>query len=317
MKRILALLLLAMVVAMPAERAAAQVAAPLVLRPTVTVEARLIHLGDLFEGELEAGNTPVAKAPAPGESLTLDARWLAAAARAFKLSWQPVSRFEQVVVTRASLRIGAETVKNAVTVAIADSGSIEDIAAVEFQFDPLPLELVVPTDIDATPGVRDLVLDERSGRFSAMVVVPAQGPAAAQAVVTGRLLELIEVPVLAARHLPGQVIKFEDLQWASMRADRLANTVLLDPTQIVGKTPRRPLRAGQPLRTNDLETALTIRKGSLVTMILQSPQMVLTVLGRAMEDGAEGQVIQVANTKSDRIVHAVIQDANTVAVILQ
>jgi flagella basal body P-ring formation protein FlgA len=52
-------------------------------------------------------------------------------------------------------------------------------------------------------------------------------------------------------------------------------------------------------------------------MILQSPQMVLTVLGRAMEDGAEGQVIQVANTKSDRIVHATVQDANTVAVILQ
>jgi flagella basal body P-ring formation protein FlgA len=52
-------------------------------------------------------------------------------------------------------------------------------------------------------------------------------------------------------------------------------------------------------------------------MILQSPRMVLTASGRALEDGAEGQLIAVANTKSDRIVQGVVQDANTVTVILQ
>jgi flagella basal body P-ring formation protein FlgA len=148
-------------------------------------------------------------------------------------------------------------------------------------------------------------------------VVPASGPAAAQTAVSGRLLDLVEVPVLAGRILPGQVIKAQDIAWAAMRADRLAGTALLDPSQIVGKTPRRPLRAGEPLRGNDLEAALTIRKGSLVTMILQSPKMVLTASGRALEDGAEGQLIAVANTKSDRIVQGVVQDANTVTVILQ
>lgn len=317
MTRFLALLLAVLALATTGLGAAAQVAAPLALRQTVTVDDRLIRLGDIFEGELDAAQTPIAKAPAPGESLVLDARWLATAARAFKLSWQPASRFEQVVVTRASLRVGADAVKNAVTMAIADAGGIADFSLVEFQFDPLAMDMVVPTDIDATPGVRDLVFDERSGRFSATVVVPAQGTAVAQTAVSGRLLDLVEVPVLAGRILPGHVIKAADVTWAAVRADRLAGTTLLDPSQIIGKTPRRPLRAGEPLHTNDLETALTIRKGSLVTMILQSPQMVLTASARALEDGAEGQVIKVANLKSDRIVQAVVMDASTVTVVLQ
>ena len=318
MIRTFGLLFLAVTMAAVAiQAAAAQPSVPVALRNTVTVEDRLIRLGDIFQGVVDDAETPVAKAPEAGDSLVLDARWLAAAARAFKLSWQTATRFEQVVVTRASRRFLAEEVKDAVSVAIADTGAIEDIAAVEFQFDPLPMELTVPTDVQASLGVRDLVVDERSGRFSAMVVAPADGPVSAQAAVSGRLLELIEVPVLTARLLPGEVIKAEDLEWARTRLDRIASSAMLDPSQIIGKTPRRPLRAGEPIKANDLETALTIRKGSLVTMILQSPQMVLTVTGRALEDGAEGQLIQVANTKSERIVHAVVQDANTVTVALQ
>jgi flagella basal body P-ring formation protein FlgA len=318
MIRTFGLLFLAIAMAFMAIRvAAAQPSVPVELRAEVTVDERLIRLGDIFQGVVESADTPVAKAPEAGESLVLDARWLAAAARAFKLSWQPATRFEQVVVTRASRRFGAEAVKDAVSVAIADAGAVDDIAAVEFQFDPLPMELVVPTDVEASLGVRDLLVDERSGRFSATVVAPAEGPVSAQTSVSGRLLELIEVPVLTARVLPGEVIQAEDVEWARSRLDRVSGSVVLDPSQIVGKTPRRPLRAGEPIRNNDLETALTIRKGSLVTMVLQSPQMVLTVSGRALEDGAEGQLIQVANAKSDRIVHAVVQDANTVTVTLQ
>lgn len=318
MMRIFAILMLGVTMAAVAiSAAAAQPAAPVELRASVTVQDRLIRLGDIFQGVVENADTPIAKAPDAGESLVLDARWLATAARAFKLSWQPASRFEQVVVTRASRRFGADEVKNAVSAAIADAGAIEDIGAVEFQFDALPMEMVVPTDVDASLAVRDLLIDERSGRFSATVVAPAHGPAAAQTTVSGRLHEVTEVPVLATRLLPGQIIKASDIQWTRVRLDRLSGTVLVDPAQIVGKTPRRPLRAGDPIRSNDLETALTIRKGSLVTMVLQSPQMVLTVMGRALEDGAEGQVIEVANTKSERIVHAVVRDANTVTVSLQ
>ncbi len=43
--------------------------------------------------------------------------------------------------------------------------------------------------------------------------------------------------------------------------------------------------------------------------------MTLTVLGRALEDGAQGQPIQVMNTKSNRVVQGIVQDAGTVTVL--
>jgi flagella basal body P-ring formation protein FlgA len=315
--RMLALVLAGVMIALSLVPAAmaADASTPIVLRSEVTVDGAVVRLGDLFEGPIESSFTPVAKAPAPGQTITLDGRWLSAAARAFKLAWKPGSRFDQVVVTRASRRIGAEEVKNAVAAALADASSIDDISSVEFQFDAMPLELEVGTDVEATLATQDLVLDERTGRFSATVVAPARGAAAAKTLVTGQLIELTDVPVLTVRRLPGEVIMAEDLQWAPVRTDRVDANAVLDIAQIVGKTPRRPLRAGEPLRANDLDRALTIRKGSLVTITLQSPQMTLSVLGRALEDGAQGQPIQVVNTKSNRIVQGTVQDAGTVVVV--
>ncbi|MBX6322125.1 MAG: flagellar basal body P-ring formation protein FlgA [Rhodospirillaceae bacterium] len=295
--------------------AAAADAAGVVLRSAVTVNADVIRLGDLFEGKVESAYVPVARAPAPGRSIVLDARWLAMAARAFKLDWRPSSRFDQAVVTRASKQIGAEAVKNAVIAALADDGWIEDISAVDFEFDPTPMELEVGTDMDATLGVEDLVFDERTGRFAAKVVVPAHGPAAASVRVSGQRLRLTDVPVLAVRRVPGDVIQAGDVKWEPVRSDRLGADVVLDPALIVGRTPRRPLRPDEPLRASDLDRVLTIRKGTLVTIRLQSPQMSLTVLGRALEDGAQGQPIRVMNTKSNRVVQGIVQDAGTVSVL--
>ena len=43
--------------------------------------------------------------------------------------------------------------------------------------------------------------------------------------------------------------------------------------------------------------------------------MVLTVQGRALEDGAAGQVVRVMNTKSNTVVNGVVVKAATVRVV--
>src|SRR3546814_11671597 len=72
--------------------------APALLRNAVTIDGGLIRVGDLFDGALPNGDVAVARAPAPGESVVLDARWLSAVARAYGLAWRPASRFDQTVV---------------------------------------------------------------------------------------------------------------------------------------------------------------------------------------------------------------------------
>jgi flagella basal body P-ring formation protein FlgA len=57
-----------------------------------------------------------------------------------------------------------------------------------------------------------------------------------------------------------------------------------------------------------------VAKGSTVTMTLEKPRMSLSVRGRALQDGARGDVVRVMNTNSNRIVEAVVVEPGLVVV---
>src|SRR3954466_13460847 len=97
-----ALLLLALVLsawlafAMPA--GAQEAAAPdavaniqngLTLKESVTVSDDVVRLGDLFHEPLSMGDSPVAQAPVPGQTIVLDNRFLRSLTRAYQLDWTP------------------------------------------------------------------------------------------------------------------------------------------------------------------------------------------------------------------------------------
>lgn len=296
--------------------AAETAAAPALLRSTVTVEAAVIRLGDLFDGGapesgLANADVAVARAPAPGESVVLDARWLSAVARAYDVAWRPASRFDQAVVTRASQLIGAETIRATLAADMVARGVDGEF---DIQFDGSAPALKLPVDVDPTLTVQQLNLDSQSGRFQAVLVAATDGQASARTVVSGRVFALTEVPVPTRRLLPGEVITEADLEWVQVHADRISGATVVDPSQIVGHSPRRPIRAGEPVRANDLLIAMTMKRGTVVTMVLETPQMLITTQGRAMEDGAEGDLVDVMNIASNRVVKATIVDPTTVSV---
>ena len=147
----------------------------------------------------------------------------------------------------------------------------------------------------------------------AHVTGPAQGEPLARISVTGRALKMTDVPVLRRDLRPGAVIRSSDIDWISLPARRLGRATILDQQSLVGMSPRRPLRAHQVIKASDIETPVVVPKNGLVTIRLQTDRMVLTVQGRAMEDGAQGDVIRVMNTKSNSIINAVVLDpANVV-----
>lgn len=309
---ILLLLLLGLAVLPAAQPAAADAAAtPALLRASVTVTDAVIRVADLFDGAQEHAEVAVARAPAPGESVVLDARWLSAVARAYGLSWRPTSQFDQAVVTRASQLVGTEAVRDALTAGLIARGVQGEF---DLQFDGMAPVLKLPVDVAPSLAVQQLNLDSQSGRFSAVVVAPADGPVAARAVLAGRVFALAEVPVPVRRLLPGEIVADADIEWVQVHADRISTAIVLDPAQIVGHTPRRPIRAGEPVRANDLVVATMIKKGAVVTVVLETPQMLITTQGRAMEDGAEGDLVRVMNTSSNRIIQAVVVDPTTVSV---
>lgn len=315
MSRIAAFLLIclglsALPPALPAA-VAQEAAMPALLRGAVTVDDDVIRLGDLFDGAMASPEIAVARAPAPGESVVLDARWLAAVARAHNVAWRPTSRFDQSVVSRSSQLVGTEAIRAVLVGELAARGATGDL---DIQFDGQAPTLKLPVDVAPDIAVQQLNFDAQSGRFSATIVAAGNGIVAVRAALTGRAFTLTEVPVPVRRLLPGEIIRDGDIEWVQVHADRVTAAIAVDPSQILGRAPRRPIRAGEPIRANDLQIATMLKRGTMVTMVLETPQVLITTQGRAMEDGAEGQLVNVMNTSSNRVVKATVVDATTVAV---
>ncbi len=284
---------------------------PVALREQFMVNAKIIRLGDLFSGTDEKAEIAVAYAPEPGKRAVFDARWLFKVARRNKLDWRPLSIRERAVVTRESQIIGREEIEDTLLAALIDQGLGEDM---KVEISNRLLRLYVPGNTVATVAVDDIIYDPRRKRFTAVLSAPADSPDAKQYRLTGRVLKMVETPVLARRVLSGEIIKPRDVQYVSFRASRLQNNIVLNAEDLFGMTPKRSLRAGIPIKTSEIHRPILVPKGSLVTIILVKKTMILTAQGRAQEAGSDGDTIRVTNVQSNTVVEATVIGANRVTV---
>jgi flagella basal body P-ring formation protein FlgA len=124
----------------------------------------------------------------------------------------------------------------------------------------------------------------------------------------------VELPVLLRYVPPGDTIAADDIGTRTIPVMRLVQAVAAEAEDLLGKTPRRAVRPGQPVRLADIREPLVIRKGELVTIIVETGTMRLTAQGRANDDGAQGQAIRVANTRSGKTLDAVVAGPGTVKI---
>ena len=284
----------------------------LTLKENVMVNDDVVRLGDLFEQPISMGDAPVAQAPLPGQTIVLDNRFLKSLIRGYSLDWEPSSKYQRVLVARQAQKIDPEQVKQEVKDALRDYLGTDK--EVELSFDVGDINLVLPTNVQATFAVQDIRFDPASQRFAVQLVVPASGPTLINRTVAGSVYETVQLPVLARSVAPGEVIQLADLDWMAIRIDRVAGNAVTDPKQLVGMTARRPLRANQMMRMSDIAMAAAIHRGSMVTLLVQTENMTLTAQGRALEDAAIGQPIRVINTMSNKPLTGVVKDGTTVSI---
>ena len=301
MKALKLAIMLAFLAATPA--AGVEPAGPVALNGRVLVNSDLVLLGDIFSGAGDKAEIPVAYAPAPGKRAIFDARWLSRVARAHGLKWRPAGIRDQTIVKRESFVIGREEIEDAILAALIDRGAEPGL---NVELSNRMLRLHVAGDATATIAVEDAVYEPRTKRFTATIVAPADDPSAKRIRVTGRLNKVSDVPVLARRVMSGEIIGEGDIKWIKVRSARLQRDIILDAGDLVGKSPKRGLRAGRPVRASEVRRPLLVSKSSLVTIVLQAPSMVLTSRGRALEQGSNGDIIRVVNTHSNTVIEAQI-----------
>jgi len=86
-----------------------------------------------------------------------------------------------------------------------------------------------------------------------------------------------------------------------------------DPKQMQA---RRQLRAGQALKGADVSKPDLVQRDQGVTLIYDTVGVHLTVLGKALESGTEGDVVNVMNLQSKRTISGVVVGRARVAIVV-
>lgn len=102
-----------------------------------------------------------------------------------------------------------------------------------------------------------------------------------------------KLPVATGRLEEKTQLKAESLtyQWVSL--GRNSRQYIIKKKQLVGKTLRRTLLSGQPVRESDVSRKIIINAGDQVSVIIKRNGVQVQVAAEAREDGARGDRIKV------------------------
>ena len=130
---------------------------------------------------------------------------------------------------------------------------------------------------------------------------------------TGVAIEMVAAAVLTRNVERAEVLKASDVVIERRPKAEIGGDAATR-SGAVGMQMRRPLRAGQPLRVVDLVKPDLVQRDSNVTLIYQTAGIYLTIRGKALDNGAEGDMVNVLNLQSNRTIAGVVIGQNQVKV---
>lgn len=295
------LLLVVLLALPPGSRAAT-------LRGGTALSDLAVRLSDLWDGVEQ--DRAIGPGPEPGGRIIVEAPQLAAIARQFNVDWRPSSTADRIVLERPGRPFPREEALAALRMALSTAGVAAD-ADVDM---PGYVAPVVPVEVTGRAEVGQLDYNATEGRFTAVLSVTAPGMTPAHARLSGRVVEMVELPVAAHRMMPGDVVGTGDIQMGRLRANAIRGEVAQLPAQAVGMALRHPVGPGAPLLLADLGRPFMVQKGEAVQMQLEAPGISLSAQGIAMESGASGEHVRVLNAQSRAMVDAEVSGTGRVRV---
>jgi len=286
---------------------------PVTLRGETEVRRMTVKLSDVFDGVPKDIDRDIAQAPAPGKQVTYDVNVLTRVAQKYRLGWEPQSTMDHTVITTASTKITADVIRAAVIKRIKEDNPLPKGGEIDVSFDNHALQVDLPADRGADFTLNNFDYDTTSKHFHTdLVADSASGPFSVP--VTGRASFKRSVPVLAHRLEGGTTIGASDIDHAVVAEDRINVTVVTEDGQLIGHELRRDTDGGDILHMNDVVPPRLVTRGSLVTMKIETPAMLVTAQGKAMQDGGKGDVVRVLNTQSNRMLEGTVSGAGTVTI---
>jgi flagella basal body P-ring formation protein FlgA len=285
------------------------------LKRAVTVASDVVRIGDLIDNAGSAAHIPIFRAPDLGSAGTVPTAQVLQAARAHNVIGVDAAGVSEVLVTHASRVITAKDVEARIAEAIVErqglSGDSEIMAKLDREVRPLHVEASATGPLQ----IARLSFDPRSGHFDVQLELPGSTVARRLPLrFSGTAVETMEAAMLARPMARGEVVRRSDIVIERRPKAEAGGEFLGDAGRVVGLSLRRALRAGQMLRQADLMKTEIVQRNESVTVIFEVPGIMLTSRAKALESGAEGDVISVLNVQSKRTLQGTVTGSGTVTV---
>ncbi|MEH2614891.1 flagellar basal body P-ring formation chaperone FlgA [Bradyrhizobium sp. AZCC 1693] len=288
------------------------IAAP-VLRATVQVSGDLVRIGDVIDNAGSAGQIAIYRAPDLGTTGSLPVAQVLNTLRAHQVIGVDTRDLKEISVTRLARTLEGKDIELQVARALERRNGLGDAANLSLTFDRDPGD--VRLDAGFTGGLQPTIAryDNRNGRFDVTFEIANENGAAAKLRFTGTAIETVEAAVLARTIERNEIVKSSDVM-VERRPKTEVGTDAAARDRAVGMQARRQLRAGQAIRTADLVKPDLVQRDQNVTLIYDAPGIYLTMRGKALDNGTEGDVVNVMNLQSKRTLSGTVVGRGQVSI---
>jgi flagellar basal body P-ring formation protein FlgA len=283
------------------------------LKREVTMTSEIVRIGDLVDRAGALSAMPIFRAPDFGETGAVTADRVVEAVRPYGLTLD-TQDITEVVVARAGHVIPAKDVKAALARALAARLGLGEPNDLGFTFDVELRPLHLRPSVSTTLEPRQITFDRHSGRFDITLSVAGASSRDLLFRFTGSVTETRDAAIVVAPIARGEVIRQADILIERRPKADLAGGALESASEVVGLAARRPLNAGQMLHKADLMKPEIVRQNEPVTLVYEMPGILLTVRGKAVNSGSEGDVVSVINLQSNRTIQGTVVEPGRVKV---
>lgn len=289
------------------------IAAP-VLRANVTVSGDIVRIGDVIDNAGSAAQIAIYRAPDLGTTGALSVAQVLTALRAHQVIGVDTRDLKEISVTRLARTIEGKDLEAQVARALERRNGLGDAANLSLTFDRDPGDVRLDAANSGSLQATSVRYEPRNNRFDVNFEISNEtGAAPTKLRFTGTAIETVEAAVLARNVERNEVLKSSDVL-VERRPKAEVGTDAAARDRAVGMQARKQLRAGQALRVADLAKPDLVQRDQNVTLIYEATGLYITVRGKSLDNGTEGDVVSVMNLQSKRTVSGVVTGRGQVSI---
>lgn len=276
---------------------------PARLKENVVVDNRLVTLGDLFENAGPVAHKAVFRSPSIGQSGTIRAERVVEAAQKAGLVLIDLNNVQIVNVQRDSELVTEGDILDALKAQLRAKGYVSATGRVDVELSTRIADQHASPDQVQPFDIRNIRFDRTSGRFNANLLITGRTDLGTIRL-AGTAIETVLTPVMTRNMQRGDIVTESDVVMTPLPKQQAMLGKPAEISTIIGLAARQNLRPGTIANAAYFTAPNIVERSDIVTILFKAGNLTLSMRGKALTDGAKGDVISVQNHQSNRIIRA-------------